>query len=256
VVAAEVSAGVALGAVLLVVIDVVVQLLVALLRLLLELGQPGLPDDWVTAYVNNLRATGAASGSATTRRIPTTPWNDPTRECNVCVALASSSSDPEPAPCHRAADAQRRARLDELAETKRQLDEELPILHQELGMDPEPRDRQLAQDVPMQERPCDGNGERRERRPAAEQPRAHAPTSPARGRTRDNDRRANEGANTNANTDVDAPPLFRQASQNLTMAAMLLRGCPEAVTSEERRVRQQLKALLEAAAAQQAESPT
>jgi hypothetical protein len=35
---------------------------------------------------------------------------------------------------------------------------------------------------------------------------------------------------------------------------MLLRGCSEAVTSEERRVRQQLKALLEAAAAQQAES--
>jgi hypothetical protein len=35
---------------------------------------------------------------------------------------------------------------------------------------------------------------------------------------------------------------------------MLLRGCPEPVTSDERRVRQQLKALLEAAAAQQAES--
>jgi hypothetical protein len=36
---------------------------------------------------------------------------------------------------------------------------------------------------------------------------------------------------------------------------MLLRGYPEAATSEERRVRQQLKALLEAAAAaQQAES--
>jgi hypothetical protein len=35
---------------------------------------------------------------------------------------------------------------------------------------------------------------------------------------------------------------------------MLLRGCPEAATTEERRVRQYLKALLEAAAAQQAES--
>jgi hypothetical protein len=35
---------------------------------------------------------------------------------------------------------------------------------------------------------------------------------------------------------------------------MLLRGCPEAATSEERRVRQQLKMLLEAAAVQQAES--
>jgi hypothetical protein len=37
---------------------------------------------------------------------------------------------------------------------------------------------------------------------------------------------------------------------------MLLRGCPEPATSEERRVREQLKALLEAAAAQQAESST
>jgi hypothetical protein len=73
---------------------------------------------------------------------------------------------------------------------------------------------------------------------------------------RDNDRRANEGANANANanTDTDAPPLFRQASQNLTAAAMLLRGCPDAATFEERRVCQQLKALLEAAEAQQAES--
>jgi hypothetical protein len=35
---------------------------------------------------------------------------------------------------------------------------------------------------------------------------------------------------------------------------MLLRGCPEVATSEERRVPQQLKVLLEAAAAQQAES--
>jgi hypothetical protein len=61
-----------------------------------------------------------------------------------------------------------------------------------------------------------------------------------------------------ADTDVnaDAPPLFRWASQNLAAAAMLLRGCPEPATSEERRVRQQLKALLEAAAAQQAESST
>jgi hypothetical protein len=42
-------------------------------------------------------------------------------------------------------------------------------------------------------------------------------------------------------------------SQNLAVAAMLLRGCPEAATSKERRVRQQLKALLEAAT-QQAES--
>jgi hypothetical protein len=45
-------------------------------------------------------------------------------------------------------------------------------------------------------------------------------------------------------------------SQNLAAAAMLLRGCPEPATSEERRVREQLKALLEAAVAQQAESST
>jgi hypothetical protein len=38
--------------------------------------------------------------------------------------------------------------------------------------------------------------------------------------------------------------------------AMLQRGCPEPATSEEWRVRQQLKALLEVAAAQQAESST
>jgi hypothetical protein len=34
-------------------------------------GQPGLPDDPVTAYVNNLRATRVAPGSTTTRRAQT-----------------------------------------------------------------------------------------------------------------------------------------------------------------------------------------
>jgi hypothetical protein len=77
----------------------------------------------------------------------------------------------------------------------------------------------------VQEQPREGNDERRERHPVAEQPRARAPTPPAEGRTRDNDRRANEGAN------VDARPLFRRVSQNLAMATMLLRGCPEAATS-------------------------
>jgi hypothetical protein len=76
---------------------------------------------------------------------------DPTREFNICMASASSSSDPESAPCRRTSDAQRRARLDELAEAKCQVDEELSILHKELGMDLEPRDRQVAQDVPVQE---------------------------------------------------------------------------------------------------------
>jgi hypothetical protein len=57
------------------------------------------------------------------------------------VDSTSSSSESEPTPHHRAADAQRRAWLDELAEARRQLDEELALLHQELGMDAEPRDR-------------------------------------------------------------------------------------------------------------------
>jgi hypothetical protein len=95
-------------------------------------------------------------------------------------------------------------------------------------MDPEPCDRQPAQDIPVQDQPRGGNDERRERLPAAEQPQARAPTPPAPGRTRDNDRLANEGANVDAN---------------------LPGGCSEASTSEERRVHQQLKALLEAAAA-------
>jgi hypothetical protein len=48
--------------------------------------QPDLLDDPVTAYVNNLRATGVARGSAATRRARTTRQHDPTRECIVCVA--------------------------------------------------------------------------------------------------------------------------------------------------------------------------
>jgi hypothetical protein len=104
-------------------------------------GQPGLPDDPVMAYVKNLRATGAAPGSMTTRRTRTTRLHDPTRECNVCMASASSSSELELASRHRNVDAQRRARLDELSEARRQLDEELALLHQELGMDVENPDR-------------------------------------------------------------------------------------------------------------------
>jgi hypothetical protein len=81
-------------------------------------GQPDLPDNPVTAYVNNLRATGAAPGSMMTRRARTMRQHDPTRECNVCVASASSNSELKLAPCHRVADAQRRARLNELAEAR------------------------------------------------------------------------------------------------------------------------------------------
>jgi cell division protein FtsB len=57
------------------------------------------------------------------------------------MASASSSSESELASRHRAADAQRRARLDKLVEARHQLNEELALLHQELGMGAEPRDR-------------------------------------------------------------------------------------------------------------------
>jgi hypothetical protein len=119
-------------------------------------GLPGLPDDSVTAYVNNLRAIGTAPGSATTRGTRTTRRHDPTRECNVCMASSSSSSEPEPASRHHGADDQRRAWLDELAEARRQLEEELALLRQELGVDAEPRDRQPAQDIPVQGEPPRG----------------------------------------------------------------------------------------------------
>jgi hypothetical protein len=103
---------------------------------------------------------------------------------------------------------------------------------------------------------CEGNGQQQDRHPAVEQPRARASTPPAHGRTREDNRCASEGANADANINAegDAPPLFRRVSQNLAAAAMLLRDCPKAATSEERRVQHQLKALLEAAAAQQAKS--
>jgi hypothetical protein len=96
-------------------------------------GQPGLPNDLVMAYINNLRTTDAASRTTATQRALTTLPRDPTCECNVCVASASSSSDPEPAPQHRATDAQRRG-LNELAKARRQLDKELAILHREVGL--------------------------------------------------------------------------------------------------------------------------
>jgi hypothetical protein len=66
--------------------------------------------------------------------------HDPTRECNVCVASSSSSSEPEPASCHHDADDQRRAWLDELTEERCHLDEELALLRQEISVDAEPRD--------------------------------------------------------------------------------------------------------------------
>jgi hypothetical protein len=85
-------------------------------------GQPGLPDDPMTAYVSGLCMDGAAPGSTTTRRARTARRHDPTWECNVSVATASSSSESEPAPRHHGANDQRHARLDELMEARHQLD--------------------------------------------------------------------------------------------------------------------------------------
>jgi hypothetical protein len=168
-------------------------------------GQPGLPDDPVTGYVNNLCATRTAPGSVTAQRAQTTRQHDPTRECNVCGASASSSSESEPAPCHGTANARRRARLDELAEVRRQLDEELALLHQELGMDAEPHNRRPAQDIPVQEGHRERNSDRRERRPATDQPHGRAPTPPAHAPARDNNRRAYEGVNVDVNADRTLP---------------------------------------------------
>jgi hypothetical protein len=124
-------------------------------------GQPGLPDDPVTAYVNGLRMTSAAPGSTTTQRARTVRRHDPTQECNVCLATALSSSESEPASRHLGTDDQRCARLDKLAKARHQLDKELTLLHQELCMEARPRERQLAQGVPVQGQAHDGNGDQR-----------------------------------------------------------------------------------------------
>ena len=52
----------------------------------------------------------------------------------------------------------------------------------------------------------------------------------------------------------EQPPVFNRASQNITAAAMLVRAMPEPSTTEGRRVRGELRDLLETAAVQQAES--
>jgi hypothetical protein len=108
-------------------------------------GQLGLPDNLVTAYVNGLQATHITSSAAAAWRAQSTRPRDLTRECFVCVASTSSSStDPEPAPHHCATDAQRMVRLNELAEARLQLDEELSNLHREFGEHHEPLNRQPA----------------------------------------------------------------------------------------------------------------
>jgi hypothetical protein len=67
----------------------------------------------------------------------------------------------------------------------RQLDEELANLHRELGEDRPRNPRPNPQQVLVQEQCRKGDGERQERRPAAEQSRARAPTPPAQGRAHD-----------------------------------------------------------------------
>ena len=52
----------------------------------------------------------------------------------------------------------------------------------------------------------------------------------------------------------EQPPVFNRASQNVAAAAMLVRAMPEPSTTEGRRVRGELRDLLETAAVQQAES--
>ena len=54
--------------------------------------------------------------------------------------------------------------------------------------------------------------------------------------------------------DDEAFPHFARASQNITVAMALLHGLLEAATLEDRRVHREIRALLEHAAAQQAES--
>jgi hypothetical protein len=107
-----------------------------------------------------------------------------TRECNVCVATTSSNSSSEPAPRHRGADDQRRARLDELAEARHQLDEEQALLHQELGVEAEPCERQPAQGVLVQGQAHEGNGNRRPAQdvPVQGEPRGRTATGVSAGR--------------------------------------------------------------------------
>ena len=70
----------------------------------------------------------------------------------------------------------------------------------------------------------------------------------ARGRARDVHHRINN------NEGGEPPPIFNRASQNVAAAAMLVRAMPEPSTTEGRRVRGELRDLLETAAVQQAES--
>ena len=106
---------------------------------------------------------------------------------------------------------QRRARLDEIDEARRRLDDERAQLHLELAGSKDP--------------------------------------TPARAHARDVHQRIVD----DIRDDDHGTPVFKRASQNLAAAAVLLRGCPEPTTPEDKKMRQQLRTLLEAAAVQQAE---
>jgi hypothetical protein len=71
----------------------------------------------------------------------------------------------------------------------------------------------------VQEEPREGNNDQRERRTAANQPHGRAPTPPARRMARNNNRRANEGAN------VLTPTLTLRHSSGGRRRTLPLRPC-------------------------------
>lgn len=76
--------------------------------------------------------------------------------------------------------------------------------------------------------------EQRDRCLEPERSRPHDQVPPSRACARDVNRRINE----DAAIDSGDAPLFKRASQNLAAATMLLCGCPEPATPEEKRVHQ------------------
>jgi hypothetical protein len=220
-------------------------------------GQSGLPDDLVTAYVDSLRTTGAAPRSMTTRRREprdaTTPRGSamsawPLHRAAPNRSLLRASATPTPSGGLGSTNSRR----PDASSTR-----SWPFYTKSLAWVLSPTIDARRRMFLCRESPARGT--------TTGASAVRLPISPTVAHLRhrrvdrcDNNRCANEGANidagANANADADAPPLFRWASQNLAAAAMLLRGCPVPATSEERRVRQHLKALLEAMAAQQAES--
>lgn len=185
----------------------------------------------MTAYVDTLKASYTTPGSTSVRRGPLTSLSDFTRECFVCdIRSASSLMDGEEAPRHCATDAQRRARLDEIAKAKRQPDDELAKLHQALGMRNGNATHSVTRCVnnTASIRTSSGITSR-----TPERPRPRDQTPPARTRARDMNRCINEDAVVNGGE----APLFKRVLQNLAAVAMLLHSCPKPATLEERSMR-------------------